>query len=419
LLDETGEEIIEELEDTEENENLNPLTISMTDDPDPVGAGQSVTYTISYENNSTETLTGVTVTNFIPAGTLFVSASWGGILQGEQVVLWEIGTLEPGQSGEVSLVLHIPQSSEDGSIFVNTAVIDSNETEAATATEDTLDPTVYGSQMFYVFGWAPDVLDLLSSRSSPAYTVTASSGINSVLSISNAAGGFSSYSTSITSTINESQTSIPVISTASFTAKGHIKINDEIISYGSITANSFESCTRGQLDTSAVTHSSGETVVQYTFVTAYLNNNANPASFNPINPESTPNVNKIIIKPGEVYTINDLIYMDYEPDPNTPSTWKLAGGDMLYVLGGPVNVVRGFVPNQSNGTIYAEYWNLYPVNMWDKNYTVPAGVDTYGKTGNTGDGQDFKYTDLLIQASEDGTVVNIDLVHHNINTMTY
>ena len=67
-----------------------------------------------------------------------------------------------------------------------------------------------------------------------------------------------------------------------------------------------------------------------------------------------------------------------------PSTWKMAGGDLLYIMGGPVNVVRGFVPGQSNGTVWAEYWNLFPTNMWDTSYTVPVGVDTYENTTSSG-----------------------------------
>jgi len=333
-LETTSEEKTEDtqLETLETQTVTNPLSISMSDNPDPVAPGQSVTYTINYLNAGTTALSGVTITDFLPEGTVLVSTGITGIAQG-QSVFWDLGTLEPGQSGSVSVVVNIPTSSEDGSIFINTAVIDSNETEAVSVIEDTLDPTVYGSQLFYVFGWAPDVLSLLSSTGySNPYSATASEGIRSILSISNAASGT---------------------------------------------------------------------------VTAYLQNYADTTPFNPVNPTSNPNVKTITINPGDVYTIDDLIYSTYSPT-SDPSTWKMAGGDLLYILGGPVNVVRGFSPAQSNGTVWAEYWNLYPVNMWDDDYIVPVGIDTYGKTGNTGDGQDMKYTDLLIEASENGTVVTID-----------
>ncbi|MDZ7838533.1 MAG: hypothetical protein U5N58_11635 [Actinomycetota bacterium] len=52
----------------------------------------------------------------------------------------------------------------------------------------------------------------------------------------------------------------------------------------------------------------------------------------------------------------------------------------------------------------AEFFNLYPVTMWDEGYTVPVGVDT----SDSGPGQDMDFTNLLIQAQEDGTVVTIN-----------
>ena len=87
----------------------------------------------------------------------------------------------------------------------------------------------------------------------------------------------------------------------------------------------------------------------------------------------------IIIPAGGVLTIDDLIYTTYMPDPLDPNTWLLAGGDLVYILGGPVNVVRGFAPvatSSGSGNVLAEFFNLYPTNVWDTDYTIPVGVDT-------------------------------------------
>ena len=317
--------IVEEI--ATEEATLNPLTITMTDNPDPVGAGQSVTYTINYSNSGQTPLTGVVLTDFLPAGSIFVSASGGSEVASETVV-WQIGNLEPGESGSLEVTVHIPQSSAEGSIYTNTAVIDSNETAALSVIEDTLDPVPYGSQMFYVFGWAPDVLDLLSSGSAPSYIAEEESGIYSILSISNGASGD---------------------------------------------------------------------------VTAYLHSYSDPGDFNATTPSTSQNFwalpgydstkQGIIIHPGQVLTIRDLIYSTYGDtvNPGNPNTWDLAGGDLLFILGGPINVVRGFAPvsiksseGGGSGNVLAEFFNLYPTNMWDKAYTVPVGVDTYENTQNSG-----------------------------------
>jgi uncharacterized repeat protein (TIGR01451 family) len=324
----------EEAEGTQDEEEVaediqqvgNPLSLSVSDNPDPVGAGQSVTYTINYVNNGEEVLTGVFITDYLPEGTTFVSASWGGELRGE-IVVWEIGELEPGQSGNVDVVVNISQDSAEGDLYYNVAIIDSNETEAVSITEETLDPIPSGSQLFYVLGYAPDVLDLLASGSAPGYQADTSDGIHSVLSISNAALGT---------------------------------------------------------------------------VTAYLQNYADDTPFDFSNPTSNSKVLEITIAPGEVFTIDDLISASYtsndsgnwEEDPygltgygTAGGSWQLAGGDLLYISGGPVNVIRGFYPETvsgDDGKVLAEFWNLYPQHIWDTDYTVPVGVDTFENTQSNG-----------------------------------
>ncbi|MEA2016224.1 MAG: hypothetical protein U9O59_05930, partial [Actinomycetota bacterium] len=341
--EETGED------DSQQDEN--PLSLSVTDSPDPAAAGQTVTYTINYANNGEELLTGVVITSFLPERTTFISASGGGESRGGTAV-WEIGELDAAQSGKVTVSVSIPDDSDPDAIYYNVVVIDSNETLPVSVTEDTLDPA---TQEFYVFGWAPDVLELLSSGgANGAYAADADDGIHSILSISN----------------------------------------------------------------------SGDTAV-----TAYLKNYADEDSFDYSDPASDAEVLMITIEPGEVYTVDDLIEKDYAPDSSgdweeNGSDWQLAGGDFLYVIGGAVNVVRGFAPeeleNGTDGNVLAEFWNLYPTRMWDDEYTVPVGVDTYENTSSTnhGYGHDMEYTDLLIQAMEDGTTVTINDPVNGVSVIT-
>jgi uncharacterized repeat protein (TIGR01451 family) len=338
--EELDEEVVEE-ETGEENTRQvdNPLYLSVSDSPDPAAAGQNVTYTINYANNGEELLTGVAITSYIPEKTTFISASGGGELRGE-IVVWDIGELAAGESGTVTVTVSIPEDSDPTAIYYNIVIIDSIETEPVSEVEQTLDPA---TQTFYVFGWAPDILELLSSKSAPSYVADPTKGIHSILSISNAG------------------------------------------------------------DTSVI---------------AYLKNYADKEDFNYEEPTSNEKVLKITIEPGEVFTIDDLIDINYAADPNgnwesKGGSWKLAGGDFLYVIGGAVNIVRGFAPvkvtDGTDGNVLAEFWNLYPTRMWDDNYIIPVGVDTYDNTSGSGhgEGRDMEYTDLLIQAMENGTEVTI------------
>ena len=68
------------------------------------------------------------------------------------------------------------------------------------------------------------------------------------------------YSTTLTSSITNTQTTIPVVSTAGFSIAGSIIIGLELITYTGITATSFTGCTRGAANSPNVSHNSGAAV---------------------------------------------------------------------------------------------------------------------------------------------------------------
>ena len=104
------------------------LTLSASDSPDPVQAGGTLTYTLSYANNGNATGTSVTISDTLPASTTFVSASGGGALAGS-VVTWALGTLAPAASGSVQLVVHVASPLQNGTTLTHgTYSIDSAET---------------------------------------------------------------------------------------------------------------------------------------------------------------------------------------------------------------------------------------------------------------------------------------------------
>lgn len=94
------------------------LAIGMVDAPDPVQVGNSITYTISVTNLGPATATNVIVTNVLPAGTLFVSAS-GSYSTNAGVVTFNLGNLGGGAIGTASLVV---QSTAAGTITDNAGV---------------------------------------------------------------------------------------------------------------------------------------------------------------------------------------------------------------------------------------------------------------------------------------------------------
>jgi uncharacterized repeat protein (TIGR01451 family) len=86
------------------------LTISKAA-PATVASGANLTYTITYGNTGTADATSVVISDTVPAGTTFVSATNGGTL-GSGVVTWTIGTVAAGATGQtVSFTVNVTASS--------------------------------------------------------------------------------------------------------------------------------------------------------------------------------------------------------------------------------------------------------------------------------------------------------------------
>src|SRR5690349_16515449 len=81
------------------------LHISKSDSPDPVLAGNNLTYTITVSNNGPSVARNVQVSDAVPAGTSFVSADAGGT-NTAGTVSWSLGDLGL-TSTTVHLVVHV------------------------------------------------------------------------------------------------------------------------------------------------------------------------------------------------------------------------------------------------------------------------------------------------------------------------
>ena len=84
------------------------LSIAKTDGTDSVIPGNGTTYTITVTNNGPSTVTGAMVSDVLPAGTTFVSATNGATYDGvSNTVHFTTGTLAPGGSTSFQLTLNV------------------------------------------------------------------------------------------------------------------------------------------------------------------------------------------------------------------------------------------------------------------------------------------------------------------------
>lgn len=80
------------------------LKITKTDGVDTAKPGDSLTYTVSYENTGVTPTNDTAIVDELPQGASFVSASNGGVYDpGSRAVKWNLGTLAGGAKGQVTV----------------------------------------------------------------------------------------------------------------------------------------------------------------------------------------------------------------------------------------------------------------------------------------------------------------------------
>ena len=118
--------------------SYNPLNLNKVDDVSTcINSGDTITYTISYANGNPSDVTNVTITDTMPAEVTFVSSTGGGSQSGN-IVTWNIGTVTTGASGSVTLTVQVNPSTPAGTLIVNYAKIDSDQTPSTTQSETTV-----------------------------------------------------------------------------------------------------------------------------------------------------------------------------------------------------------------------------------------------------------------------------------------
>lgn len=97
------------------------VSLSQSAAPEPVLAGEELTYTLEATNDGLVQATGVTVTDPLPGGADLVSADASqGSCSGTETVICDVGALEKDQSARITLVVRPSGAGE----LVNTASVD-------------------------------------------------------------------------------------------------------------------------------------------------------------------------------------------------------------------------------------------------------------------------------------------------------
>jgi uncharacterized repeat protein (TIGR01451 family) len=112
------------------------LEISKADSPDPVTVGDNLTYTITVTNNGPDAAANVVVTDILPSGVTFVSAS-PGCVHAAGVVTCNLGTIAVGDSVTITIVVTV---TAPGTIS-NTATVTSDTLDPNTANNSDAEPT--------------------------------------------------------------------------------------------------------------------------------------------------------------------------------------------------------------------------------------------------------------------------------------
>ncbi|MDG4597608.1 MAG: IPTL-CTERM sorting domain-containing protein [Candidatus Contendobacter sp.] len=150
------------------------LQVTKADSPDPVLAGQNLTYTLSVTNNGPDAILaseGILVQDTLPAG-YAVTASSGDGSYNTGTNVWTIsGGLASSATATIQLTVPVPSSEAQGTILSNTAAITSTHPDPDNTNDsDTATTTVNRSVDLSVT--VADAPDPVTSGSSVAYTVT-------------------------------------------------------------------------------------------------------------------------------------------------------------------------------------------------------------------------------------------------------
>ena len=145
---------------------LPELGISKKAEPDPVQAGKTLTYTISYQNLGNETAHSVVINENYDKGVTFVYSSPLPDVGSNNI--WSLGDLAKGVSGTITINVRVNPLVQNGTLLLNTAGISSAENIKANASVST---TVLGLTPLLQINKTASK-DLIGAGGKFSYTIT-------------------------------------------------------------------------------------------------------------------------------------------------------------------------------------------------------------------------------------------------------
>lgn len=150
------------------------VLVTKSDTEDPVNAGGTLVYTMFIRNNGPSTATGVVVTDMLPAGVAFnsASASQGTVTESGGTVTVNVGTLASG--AEVTVTLNADVADSTTGTLTNTVTVSANETETDESNNSDSETTTINP-----------IVDLAITKSDNADPVTAGEALTYTLNVTN------------------------------------------------------------------------------------------------------------------------------------------------------------------------------------------------------------------------------------------
>ncbi len=99
------------------------LALAMHPEGDPVDADEQVTYTLTFGNPGTQARSDVVLRARLPHGATPVDTSEVVFLPESETIEWDLGTVEPGESGQRQFTILVPDGIGDGELLINDAAI--------------------------------------------------------------------------------------------------------------------------------------------------------------------------------------------------------------------------------------------------------------------------------------------------------